>query len=109
MSPAPTEPQEFRNDEKAWELECAHQLELRAQNLGHEFPQPEVLSVYLEGEYPETRICVRYVKRSSAEERTKCHKLWTALFVGPDVRPDGRETPDQVALIVHTDILDAAQ
>ena len=108
MSPASAVPPDSASDKARWEQDCLRQLEHRAfENPGHTpGGWPEIVRVFLEGSYPETRICVRYVSRSFAEERTKRIGLWKEPFVGPDTGPHGRETASGVALLIHVDIME---
>jgi hypothetical protein len=102
------DPADFKRGARNWEQECLRQLEHRAfENPGHTpGGWPEIVRVFLEGSHPETRICVRYVSRSLAEERTKCFRLWKEPFVGPDTGPHGRETTGGVALLIHVNIME---
>jgi hypothetical protein len=87
----------------AWERRCLAELEQRVASLRDERFQPKISDVHLDGSYPDTRICVRFWQRSRREEQTKCFELWGSSFKAPR----GLETPDQVALLVHTWILES--
>jgi hypothetical protein len=87
----------------AWEQECLAELKRMVDHLRGKPHEPRISEVYLDGECPQTRICVRFWNRSLKEEQTKCYELWGPSFEAPR----GLETPDQVALLVHTWILES--
>jgi hypothetical protein len=97
MKPGVEMPQS-RDEAEAWERESLAELEQMVERLRDSPRAPKIFEAALHGSYPETKICVRFWKRSRSEEQTKCYELWGPSFKAPR----GLETPDQVALLVHT-------
>jgi hypothetical protein len=92
----PTIPEEART----WERDCVEALSNKAQRLRGLPRQPEIESVSLAGGFPDTELSVAYRTRSSHERRTRSYPLWKPPFV----TRLSRETPDQVALIIYSDV-----
>jgi hypothetical protein len=94
-----------RADEiQAWERACVTALDEMVERLRDSHSEPQILGVTLEGDYPDTKICVRFLRRAKGDERVKCYPLWNSLFTAPR----GVEPPSQVALLIHTWIREAA-
>lgn len=85
-------------DRAKWEQECLAELRSMVERLRGTYAEHDIRQVDLEGEYPNTKITVRYWNPARQREQKDNYELWGSLFKAPW----GRESPDQVALLVHT-------
>ena len=85
---------------QTWERECVEALRVRATQLRGKRQQPEIETVTLERGFPDTELRVAYSTRSTRQPLARSYSLWKAPFL----TPFGRETPYEVALIIHSDI-----
>lgn len=89
---------------REWERACLSELRRIVERTKEDDLAPRISAVELKGAYPETSICASFWSRSRNEEREECYPLWDSSLT----TPRGLETPDQVALLIHTWIREAA-
>ena len=104
MTPRALPPPTGQDDAKRWETECLRALQERVSAYGTEFPQPNIVGASLEGVYPETELQVRYIKHPSGERQEYRRQLWAR----PLADEEGREAPAEVAILVHTWVMEKA-
>lgn len=100
----PLPPAADAEDARRWEIACRDALVERAQR-GKSWPAPIIDEVQLEGEAPNTRLRVSARRRSKPDElRVFSFELWNGLYASQD----GRDIPDQVALLAYTTVMESS-
>jgi hypothetical protein len=91
-----------------WEQLCLARLRERVEAYRGSQHRPEISGVYLEGDYPHTRICAGFWHLRLSEWRRECFSLWSPALkaTGPEVGTSvgDRTPPGQVAMLIHTEI-----